>query len=277
VPSAAKRARQKEFRRQRLEEQRRLRRRRQLMRRIVIILVVAAAVVTPVAILSSSSTTTTTTTTTSSTTTTTIPAKDVTAQKAANKIAVRAGCPASPYDRVNKLTWKSAPKVTINTKGIYYAHITSTAGTFVIKLDAAEAPKTVNNFIFLAHSGYFNCNIFMRVVPNFIIQTGDPTGTQQGSPGYTIPDELPKASSDTYPTWSVAMANGGANTGGSQFFIVTSTAGGKSLTDSYSLFGTVIKGISALQTVNSQGTQANDGHYPLVIQRMLKVTITTTP
>ena len=102
-------------------------------------------------------------------------------------------------------------------------------GTFVIALDAKAAPQTVNNFVFLAQHHFFDCVIFHRVIPGFVDQTGDPTGTGSGGPGYTIPDELPaKASNpaDQYPLGSVAMANTGQpHSGGSQWFIVAGTQG----------------------------------------------------
>jgi cyclophilin family peptidyl-prolyl cis-trans isomerase len=92
-----------------------------------------------------------------------------------------------------------------------------------------DAPQTVNNFVFLAQHQFFDCVIFHRVIPGFVDQTGDPTGTGSGGPGYTIPDEYPaKASNaaDQYPLGSVAMANTGQpHTGGSQWFIVAGAEG----------------------------------------------------
>ena len=117
----------------------------------------------------------------------------------------------------------------------------------MVTLDASTAPMTVNNFVFLANKGFYNCVIFHRVIPGFMDQTGDPTGTGTGGPGYTIPDEYPpKAANaaDQYPLGSVAMANTGQpHTGGSQFFIVAG-AQGESLPNSYSLFGQVTSGMT---------------------------------
>ena len=104
-------------------------------------------------------------------------------------------------------------------------------GTFVIALDAKDAPQTVNSFVFLAQHHFFDCVIFHRVIPGFVDQTGDPTGTGNGGPGYTIADELPaKASNpaDQYPLGSVAVAaNSGQphQGGGSQWFIIAETLG----------------------------------------------------
>jgi peptidyl-prolyl cis-trans isomerase B (cyclophilin B) len=277
--ATTKRERQKAARREKLERMQREARRRRAIRRGVIVAVVAAVVVGTAALLfsgSKSPTTTTTavtTTTVPATTTTTIPKADQTKQIDANAIAVKSGCPASPYARVNTLSWKTQPSLAISTAKTYYATVATTAGTFVIKLDAAAAPHTVNNFIFLAEHKYYNCVIFHRVIPGFVIQGGDPTGTGTGGPGYTIPDELPKAGNPTYPLYSVAMANESSpNTGGSQFFIVTGASGEK-LPNSYSLFGQVVSGQSVLRTINAEGTAAGP---PLVVQRMLTVTISSS-
>ncbi len=279
--ATSKRERQKAARREKVERMQREARRRRTIRRGVIVAIVAVVVVGSAALLFSGSKTPTTTTTTSTTvasttTTTTIPKADQTKQIDANAAAVRAGCPASPYTRVNTLTWKFQPNLTIKSTGTYYAHVVTTAGAFVIHLLPAQAPRTVNNFIFLAEHKYYNCVIFHRVIPGFVIQGGDPTGTGRGTPGYTIPDELPKAGHPTYPLYSLAMANDSApNTGGSQFFIVTG-ASGETLSPSYSLFGQVISGQSVLKTINAEGGPSPNGT-PVVVQRMLTVTITSAP
>ena len=184
-----------------------------------------------------------------------------------------AGCPASTTTRVNTLTWSKAPAVTIDKSKTYEAHFVTTAGDFVVKLDAATAPITTNNFVFLAQHDFYKCVIFHRVIPGFVIQGGDPTGTGTGGPGYTIADEYPKTGSPTYPLYSVAMANTGSpHSGGSQFFIVTG-ASGEALPASYSLFGQVISGQSVLAAINNEGLPGS-GVPPVVTNRMLSVTIT---
>lgn len=250
----------------------------------VAILVIGAVIGVSVALASNAKTPSTalnqrsvTTTTQILVTPTTTPAvsSDAAEQTAANQRAVAAGCPSSPSTRVNTLSWPSAPAMTIDTAASYYAHVATTAGTFVIKLNATGTPITVNNFVFLAKQGFFNCVIFHRVIPGFVIQGGDPTGTGEGGPGYTIPDELPLTATPQYPLYSVAMANeGSAHTGGSQFFIVTG-ASGESLSPTYTLFGQVVAGLSVISTINSEGNPSNDsgGVPPLVTQRMLRVTI----
>ena len=250
--------------------------RRQTIRRSVIIAVVAVLILGTGALLFSNSkgtTATTTSTTIASSTTTTIAltAADKAAQTAANNKAVAAGCPASTSARVNTLTWSKAPAMTINKSLTYYAHVNTTAGNFVIKLDAATAPITTNNFVFLAEKKFYNCVIFHRVIPNFVIQGGDPTGTGTGGPGYTIADEYPKTATPQYPLYSVAMANeGSAHTGGSQFFIVTGSAG-EQLGPTYSLFGQVVSGQSVVKAINDFGSAS--GVPPTVTERMLTVTI----
>jgi cyclophilin family peptidyl-prolyl cis-trans isomerase len=206
-----------------------------------------------------------------------VSAADAKAQAAANAASVAAGCPKSPATALKKSTWSSAPATTIDATKTYTATVKTDLGTFVIALDAKDAPQTVNNFVFLAQHHFFDCVIFHRVIPSFMDQTGDPTGTGSGGPGYTIPDELPaKASNaaDQYPLGSVAMANTGQpHTGGSQWFIVAG-AQGESLTNTYSLFGHVISGMSVVEKINAQGSAA--GVPPDVTHRMLKVTITSS-
>ncbi len=204
-------------------------------------------------------------------------AADAKAQVAANATSVAAGCPKNPATALKKPKWSSAPATIIDTAKVYTATVKTDVGTFVIALDAKDAPQTVNNFVFLAQHRFFDCVIFHRVIPGFVDQTGDPTGTGSGGPGYTIPDELPaKASNpaDQYPLGSVAMANTGQpHTGGSQWFIVAG-AEGESLPNSYSLFGHVTSGMSVVEKINAQGSAS--GVPPDVTHRMLKVTITSS-
>ena len=163
--------------------------------------------------------------------------------------------------------------MTIKASKQYYADVVTTAGSFTISLDAVNAPKTTNNFVYLAKHEYFHCIIFHRAIPGFMVQTGDPTGTGSGGPGYSFADELPTG---PYPLYSVAMANSGPNTNGSQFFIVTG-ASGQSLPDSYSRFGQVTTGQDTLQKLDAAGNAdpASNGVPPLVTHRILSVTIRT--
>jgi len=156
----------------------------------------------------------------------------------------------------------------INTSASYTAVVKTDVGTFDIALDAKAAPKTVNNFVFLARYHFYDGVIFHRVMPGFVVQGGDPTGTGTGGPGYTFADELPKAGS--YKLGSVAMANiGKPNTNGSQFFIVVGTQG-EQLPPSYSLFGQVTSGMSVVQKIASDGSASGT---PKVVHKMISVTI----
>jgi cyclophilin family peptidyl-prolyl cis-trans isomerase len=199
------------------------------------------------------------------------------AQAAANATSVAAGCPKNPATALQKPKWSSAPATIIDATKTYTATVKTDVGTFVVALDAKDAPQTVNNFVFLTQHRFFDCVIFHRVIPTFMDQTGDPTGTGSGGPGYTIPDELPaKASNpaDQYPLGSVAMANTGQpHTGGSQWFIVAG-AEGESLPNEYSLFGHVTSGMSVVEKINTQGSAS--GVPPDITHRMLKVTITSS-
>jgi cyclophilin family peptidyl-prolyl cis-trans isomerase len=274
VPSA-KRARQRAGREARQAAQQKVAKRRSFLRRAIIIGVVAVLVVGGIFLL-----TRPTGSKSADTTTTTVKLTGATTQAAANKAAVAAGCPASPSKAVNTLQWTSAPPMTINTSSTYMATVKTTAGTFTITLDASSAPQTVNNFVFLANQGFYHCASFFRVIPGFMNQTGSPTNTGTGGPGYTIPDELPAKASDAnkqYALGAVAMANTGApNSGGSQFFIVAGSQG-EALAPSYALFGQVTSGLDVVQSINAQGnaSASANGVPPKVIQRILTVTITT--
>jgi cyclophilin family peptidyl-prolyl cis-trans isomerase len=133
----------------------------------------------------------------------------------------------------------------------YVATMVTSHGTMVIALDPLAAPKTVNNFVFLARYHYYDGVIFHRIIPGFVLQGGDPLGTGTGGPGYKFADELPKAGQ--YRVGSLAMANAGPNTNGSQFFII-SGPDGVGLPPLYALFGAVVSGGEVVETINAIGT-----------------------
>lgn len=136
--------------------------------------------------------------------------------------------------------------------GTFAAIITTSCGAITIELDADNAPNTVNSFIFLAEQGYFNGTVSHRIVPGFVIQIGDPTATGRGGPGYRIPDELPEEGF-VYTRGTVAMANAGANTGGSQFFLVLADA---PLPPAFSAFGVVTSGFDVMNEIAAVPTTA---------------------
>ncbi len=145
------------------------------------------------------------------------------------------------------------PDLTIDTAGQYTATISTNLGDVVVSLFADTAPNTVNNFVFLANEGYYNGVIFHRVIPGFVAQAGDPTGTGRGGPGYTFADELndPRP----YTRGILAMANAGPNTNGSQFFIVHEDVG---LPYAYTIFGEVISGMDVVDAIAATPTGPGD-------------------
>jgi cyclophilin family peptidyl-prolyl cis-trans isomerase len=128
-------------------------------------------------------------------------------------------------------------------------------GTLVIALDPIKAPQTVNSFVFLALNHYYDGIIFHRIIKGFVCQGGDPTGTGTGGPGYRFDDELPKGGQ--YQIGSLAMANAGPNTNGSQFFLISGPSG-VSLPPSYSLFGQVVKGLEVVEAMQNVPTGRGD-------------------
>ena len=271
-----KRTRQKAARQIKLEAQRRAAKRRKLTRNATLA-VLGAGVVLASAIglgigQTPATTTTTTSTTTSTTTTTTVPSSAK--QAAVNAIAVAHGCQRDPSLRANTQKYAKYPPMTISKSGTYYAHVLTDVGTIVIKLDPKKAPLAVNSFVFLAQHHYFNCVTFHRVIHGFVIQGGDPTGSGSGGPGYSFADELPAAGNPTYPLYGLAMANAGANTNGSQFFIITG-ASGEQLPPSYSFFGLAVSGISVITTLDNDASRNSSGVPPAIIHRMLSVTISS--
>jgi peptidyl-prolyl cis-trans isomerase B (cyclophilin B) len=141
-------------------------------------------------------------------------------------------------------TYNSPPPMTIDTRKHYTATLTTEVGDLVLELFAADAPKTVNNFVFLAREGFYDGTIFHRVIADFVVQGGDPTGTGRGGPGYNFPDEFSKKK---HLTGTLSMANAGPGTNGSQFFITYSPQ--PHLDNHHSVFGQLIKGKEVLDKI----------------------------
>jgi cyclophilin family peptidyl-prolyl cis-trans isomerase len=165
--------------------------------------------------------------------------------------------------------FKDVPEMGIDPSKRYTATMETSLGTIVIALDPIAAPKTVNNFVFLALHHYYDGVIFHRIINGFMVQGGDPTGTGRGGPGYRFEDELPAPG--RYEIGSMAMANAGPNTNGSQFFIVTGRSGVQ-LPPSYSLFGKVVKGLDVVDAMQNVKTSRDDR--PLDNVTINSVTIT---
>jgi cyclophilin family peptidyl-prolyl cis-trans isomerase len=156
----------------------------------------------------------------------------------------------------------------------YTAVVKTNMGTYSAVLDAAKAPGTVNNFVSLARNKYFDGTTCHRAIPGFMIQCGDPTATGSGGPGYKFADELP--ASGEYKIGSLAMANSGANTNGSQFFVISGDQG-VSLPPNYTLFGQVTDGLDttvvALDAAGNDDPSSN-GVPPLTEITIESITIT---
>ena len=177
-----------------------------------------------------------------------------------------------PLDGSAPVTKKfaSMPPMGIDPTKRYSATLETTIGTMVIALDAAAAPLTVNNFVYLAAHHYYDGVIFHRIIKNFMCQGGDPEGSGRGGPGYKFGDELPKPGK--YQIGSVAMANAGPNTNGSQFFIVSGPSG-VGLPPLYSLFGQVVKGLEVVEALQNVATRPGDRPVEDVVIKSITITV----
>ena len=162
------------------------------------------------------------------------------------------------------------PEMGIDATKRYTATMNTSLGELVMSLDPIAAPRTVNNFVFLALNHYYDGVIFHRIIKNFMCQGGDPQGTGTGGPGYKFGDELPKP--NQYKVGSLAMANAGPNTNGSQFFIVSGPDGCR-LPPLYSLFGQVVKGLDVLEKMQSVATGPGDRPETPVVINSVVITV----
>jgi cyclophilin family peptidyl-prolyl cis-trans isomerase len=164
----------------------------------------------------------------------------------------------------------SEPEMGIDPTKRYTATMETSMGTMVIALDAVNAPRTVNSFVFLALNHYYDGIIFHRIIKGFVCQGGDPTGTGRGGPGYQYADELPKAGQ--YQIGSLAMANAGPNTNGSQFFLISGPSG-VGLPPAYALFGQVVKGLEIVEAMQNVPTGAGDRPTTDVVINSVTITV----
>jgi len=154
-----------------------------------------------------------------------------------------------------KPTFAEPPEMQIDRDAGYRAIMTTSCGTIELELFAKEAPKTVNSFVFLARQGFYDGLIFHRVIPGFMNQGGDPQGTGTGGPGYSFEDEFdPSLRFDE--AGLLAMANSGANTNGSQFFITVGPT--EHLNDRHTIFGKVVEGMDVVERINTLPTTPED-------------------
>ncbi len=162
--------------------------------------------------------------------------------------------------------WNTPPEMQIDSSKSYKAHMETDSGTMVIELFADKTPRTVNNFVFLAREGYYDEVIFHRVIADFMVQGGDPTGTGRGGPGYKFEDEF--VSSLKHDKQGIlSMANAGPGTNGSQFFITHGPT--PHLNGKHTVFGQVVEGLDVLMSIPPR--DPNNAKAPAV--KIIRVTI----
>ena len=183
------------------------------------------------------------------------PVLDQPIDKPTDDPTVAVACPSPDGSSAPTQTFDAPPPMCIDPTRTYTAIVTTSLGEFTIELDPAIAPETVNNFVFLSRYHYYDGIIFHRVIADFMFQGGDPDGDGSGGPGYEFDDELPSAGD--YQRYSLAMANAGPDTNGSQFFIITGDDG-TALPPDYSLFGQVASGTEVVDAIGVVPTDGGD-------------------
>jgi len=276
VPSE-KRARQRALRAEKQAVIQKQRKRRATMRRGATLGAIAAAIVLIVVLIQigGGHSKKAATKPTSSTTTTFPPPST----QALSTAAVAPVCPSATETK--RIVWfTKAPPACIGRRSVWDATFDTSLGDFTVQMPAAKSYAGVNNFVFLARWNYYNGTFFHRIIPNFVVQGGDPTGTGSGGPhafpGYSFTGNLPPksctAKSDCYATGDFVYANSnGPSTNGSQFFVVL-PGGAPELSRDYTLFGQVISGQSVVDKIGTYGTPGEAGTPKLKVY-VLKVTL----
>ena len=183
-----------------------------------------------------------------------------------------ADCPPADGSATPQQSFDTYPPKCITDGATYTAEIVTNKGSLTVRLDAEKAPKAVNSFVTLARYSYFDATECHRIIPGFVVQCGDPTATGTGGPGYSFEDELPAAGE--YRIGSMAKANSGPDTNGSQFFIISGDRGA-ALPPNYTLFGEVIEGLDdTLVALDAAGNPESNGVPPLeeVIIESVRIT-----
>lgn len=152
--------------------------------------------------------------------------------------------------------WSKPPDFILDLKKKYSAVIHTSEGEITLELFSTSVPNTVNNFVFLSREGYYNNTIFHRVIANFMVQGGDPTGTGRGGPGYRFRDEFASTLKHDKPG-ILSMANAGPNTNGSQFFITHVPT--PWLDNKHSVFGRVIEGMDVVNAIPERNPDRPEG------------------
>jgi cyclophilin family peptidyl-prolyl cis-trans isomerase len=195
--------------------------------------------------------------------------------KPATKVACGGTRPAASDTPKPQFDTAPTAKQVLKKDTVYTAVMETSCGTIEIELDQKDAPATVASFVFLADKGFFDGQFFHRVVDSIdVIQGGDPLGTGSGGPGYSIPDEL--TGHENYKTGTVAMANAGPGTGGSQFFIITGPEGTNlNGNPNYTIFGNVVAGLDVAKRINALMPKKGYDGAPTEAVYIDKVTIRT--
>ncbi len=157
--------------------------------------------------------------------------------------------PSEPAPTLKLMSYSEPPTMIIDTSRQYTATIETEKGNLVLELFASDVPVTVNNFVFLAREGFYDGTTFHRVIPDFMAQGGDPTGTVTGGPGYKFADEFTE---HTHVTGALSMANAGPNTNGSQFFITYAPQ--PHLDNHHSVSGQLVDGMDILKVIKNGDT-----------------------
>jgi len=200
----------------------------------------------------------------------------------------RAGAPTAPAQvacggqvppKVDRPTFAKPPSTKVDPAKTYVATFQTSCGDFTVKLDSKKAPITTANFVFLAGRKFYDSTWFHRIVPGgaagiAVIQGGDPEGSGKGGPGYSIKDELP-SSPAAYKRYSVAMANSGPDSGGSQFFI-SFDDNSKGLQANYSVFGEVVDGRDVVDKIAKVPVGGQSGDTPAQSVWIERLTVRTS-
>jgi cyclophilin family peptidyl-prolyl cis-trans isomerase len=276
--SSDRRARQKELRRAKREEAERAARRQALTQRLLLIGVIVAilagaALIFTLARNDSDVAADEFEPPPLSTTTSTEPPLELLPPPPGAAVEGPTPCPEADGSSERTTSFTEPPPMCIDPDADYSAVISTERGDITVELDSAAAPETVNNFVVLARYHYYDDVPFHRIIPGFVIQGGDAVGPELGigGPGYAIPDELPEEDDELseYPFGSIAMANSGPDTSGSQFFIVSGESG-EQLPALYSRFGMVTDGLDVVRALDALGSDG--GGTPL--EEILIETIT---
>ena len=163
-------------------------------------------------------------------------------------------------------TYSAPPPMVIDTAKEYTTSIETEKGNLILELFASDVPNTVNNFVFLAREGFYDGTTFHRVIPDFMAQGGDPTGTGTGGPGYIFDNEITE---HNHVAGALSMANAGADTNGCQFFITYKAK--HNLDGNYSVFGQLIEGMDILESLTPRDPSQNPD---FVGDRIIRITIT---